>query len=146
MDLHPLLKRLADAGRLDASTVEEIARLISELAPQVASSVDGRFIHDNIHDMNVMCSPAGELLAIIDWGDAGWGDPTLDFAAIPLDAIPYAQEGYELEAPGALGAFPEARFVWDKFQAAMDAACDHRGHSVPLDAFRRFLLRTKNIE
>jgi aminoglycoside phosphotransferase (APT) family kinase protein len=89
--------------------------------------------------MNVMCSPAGELLAIIDWGDAGWGDPTLDFAAIPLEAIPYAREGYESEAPGALGAFPEARFLWDKLHAAMDAACDDRGHPIPLDAFRRFL-------
>jgi aminoglycoside phosphotransferase (APT) family kinase protein len=133
------LSRLADAGRLDAATVEEIAQLIRELAPQVAGSGDIRFIHNDIHDMNVMCSPAGELLAILDWGDAGWGDPTLDFAAIPLDAIPYAREGYELEAPGALGAFTEARFIWDKLQAAMDAVCDRRGHLVPLDAFRRFL-------
>ena len=28
-----------------------------------------------------------KLLAFLDWGDAGWGDPTLDFAAIPCDAI-----------------------------------------------------------
>ena len=139
MNLHPLSNRLAEAGRLDDATAEEIPQLISELAPHVAASVDLRFIHNDIHDMNVMCSPAGELLAIIDWGDAGWGDPTLDFAAIPLDAIPYALEGYELEAPGALGAFPEARFIWDKLEEAMDAACDNSGHSVPWDAFRRFL-------
>jgi aminoglycoside phosphotransferase (APT) family kinase protein len=138
-DLHPLLNRLADAGRLGAATAEEVAQLISELAPYVASGGDVRFIHNDIHDLNVLCSPAGELLAIIDWGDAGWGDPTLDFATIPLDAIPYARAGYELEAPGALGAFPEARFIWDKLQAAMDAACDQRGHSVPLGVFRRFL-------
>lgn len=131
MDLHPFLNRLAEAGRLDDSTAEEIAQLISELAPHVAGSVDVRFIHNDIHDMNVMCSPAGELLAIIDWGDAGWGDPTLDFAAIPLDAIPHALEGYELEKPGALGAFPEARFIWDKLRDAMDGACHNSGHSVP---------------
>ena len=89
--------------------------------------------------MNIMCSLAGELLAIIDWGDAGWGDPTLDFAAIPLTVIPYAVEGYEMDAPGALGTFPEARFVWDKLHAALETACDDRGCSVPLDAFRRFL-------
>jgi aminoglycoside phosphotransferase (APT) family kinase protein len=109
------------------------------LALYVAASADVRFIHNDIHDMNVLCSPAGDLLAIIDWGDAGWGDPALDFAAIPLDALPYALVGYELEAPGTLGAFPEARFIWDKLQAAMDAACDHPGYSIPLDAFRRFL-------
>jgi aminoglycoside phosphotransferase (APT) family kinase protein len=139
MDLHAFLNRLAESGRLDAATAEEVARLISELAPHVASSGDVRFVHNDIHDMNVLCSPAGELLALIDWGDAGWGDPTLDFVAIPLAAIPYARQGYESEAPGALGAFPEARFVRDKLQAAMEAACDRRGHSVPCEAFRRFL-------
>jgi aminoglycoside phosphotransferase (APT) family kinase protein len=139
IDLHSLLNRLADASRLDAATVEEIAQLIGALTPNVASSGDVRFIHNDIHAMNIMCSPTGELLAIIDWGDAGWGDPTLDFAAIPLDLIPYAREGYELEAPGALGAFPEARFIWDKLHAAMDAACENRSHAIPLDAFRRFL-------
>jgi Ser/Thr protein kinase RdoA (MazF antagonist) len=138
-DLHPLLNRLADAGRLDAATAGEVARLLGELAPHVAGGVDLRFIHNDIHDMNVLCSPAGELMAIIDWGDAGWGDPTLDFAAIPLDAIPYAREGYEQEAPGALGAFPEARFVWDKLHAALEAVGDNGGPSVPVDALRRFL-------
>src|SRR5215831_14200350 len=47
MDLHPLLNRLADAGRLDAATVEEIAQLISELAPHVAGSGDVRFVHND---------------------------------------------------------------------------------------------------
>ena len=139
MDLRPLLNRLADAGRLDDATAEEVAQLISELAPHVTAGVDDRFVHNDVHDMNVMCSTAGKLLAIIDWGDAGWGDPTLDFAAIPLDTIPYALEGYELEGPGALGAFPEARFIWDKLQDAMDAAWDNSDYSVPVDAFRRFL-------
>jgi len=50
-----------------------------------------------------------------------------------------AREGYEMEAPGALGAFPEARFIWDKLQEVMDVACDNPGYSVPLDDFRRFL-------
>jgi aminoglycoside phosphotransferase (APT) family kinase protein len=139
MDLDPLLSRLAGAGRLDAAAVEEVARLIHEFAPQVAGSGAIRFIHNDIHDRNVLCSPAGDLLAVIDWGDAGWGDPTLDFASIPLDAIPHAREGYETEAPGALGAFPEARFIWDKLHAALEAACDGPGHLVPVDAFRRFL-------
>jgi aminoglycoside phosphotransferase (APT) family kinase protein len=137
IDLHQLLNRLAGAGRLNAATVEAIAQLIGELAPLVAGSGATRFLHNDIHAMNVMCSPAGELLAIIDWGDAGWGDPTLDFAAIPLAVLPYARQGYELEAPGALGAFPEARFIWDKLQAAMDAAWEGRDCSIPLAAFRQ---------
>jgi Ser/Thr protein kinase RdoA (MazF antagonist) len=138
-DLHPLLNRLAGAGRLDAATAEEVARLIGELAPHVAGGADVGFVHNDIHDLNVLCSPAGDLLAIIDWGDAGWGDPTLDFAAIPLDALPHALEGYAAEGPGALGAFPEARLVWDKLQAAMSEACAGPGRPIPVRALRRFL-------
>lgn len=142
MDLHRLLNQQVEVGRLNDATAEEIAQLICELAPHVAASADVRFLHNDIHDMNLMCSPAGELLAVIDWGDAGWGDPTLDFAAIPLDAIPYALEGYELEAPGALGAFPEARLIWDKLQRALEAASDRSDYAARLDAFRRFLRAT----
>lgn len=138
-DLQKPLSRLAEAGRLDRATAEAVARLIDELTPHVAAGVAPRFLHNDVHDMNVMCSQAGGLLAIIDWGDAGWGDPTLEFAAIPLDAIPYALEGYESDAQGALGAYPEARFIWDKLRGAMDAACDDPGYSIPLLAFRRFL-------
>jgi aminoglycoside phosphotransferase (APT) family kinase protein len=139
MDLYPLLNRLVKGGYIDAATAKTIAQLISELALSVAGSAGVRFLHNDVHDMNVLCSPAGNLLALIDWGDAGWGDPTLDFAAIPLDALPHALEGYELEAPGALGDFPKARFIWDKLHAAMEAAGDHPGYSVPVESLRRFL-------
>jgi aminoglycoside phosphotransferase (APT) family kinase protein len=139
LDLLPLLNRLADAGRLDAATAKGIAWLIGELAPHMAAGRDVRFLHNDIHDMNVMCSPAGELLAIIDWGDAGWGDPTLEFAWIPLESIPDTRAGYESEAPGALGVFPEARFIWDKLAAVLEVAWDDCSQSIPLDAFRRFL-------
>jgi aminoglycoside phosphotransferase (APT) family kinase protein len=138
-DLEPLLKRLVDAGRVDDAAAKEIARLISDLAPQIVPAAGVRFVHADIHAMNVMCSRDGALLAIIDWGDAGWGDPTLDFAAIPLDWIAHAAEGYEAETPGALGEFPNARFIWDKLHYAMEDLLDAPGRVPPLDAFRRFL-------
>lgn len=140
LDLLPLLNRLAEVGRIGNVAAAEIAQLIGELAPYVEVSVANRFVHGDIYDMNIMCTPRGKLLALIDWGDAGWGDPTLDFAAIPLAAIPYVQEGYESEAPGALGAFPEARFVWDKLQDELESALDDLvTPSVPLDTFLLFL-------
>ncbi|TVR02674.1 MAG: hypothetical protein EA403_08080 [Spirochaetaceae bacterium] len=82
--------------------------------------IETRFIHGDIHPMNVMCSSAGELLAIIDWGDAGWGDPFLDFAGIPFDHIPAALEGYEAEAPGLLGRNPDLRVAWNRLLDAID--------------------------
>ena len=139
LDLDSLLKRLTDADRVDAAAEEQIARLISELAPHVTPVIDLRFIHDDIDAMNIMCSPDGALLAIIDWGDAGWGDPTLDFAAIPLDSIPDAVEGYETETPGALGELPEARFIWDKLHYAMEESLDNGGPLPPVDPLYRYL-------
>jgi hypothetical protein len=58
-----------------------------------------RFVHDDIHAGNVMCTPAGVFLGLIDWGDAGWGDPMCDFAYMPKDALSEALEAYRSVAP-----------------------------------------------
>ena len=141
-DVDAVVKRLVDAKKLDIDTAGRVKRLAKELRPHVAAGIATRFIHDDIHPMNIMCSADGELLAIIDWGDAGWGDPTLDFAAIPFDAIPSALDGYEAEAPGALGALPEARIAWNKLIDAVDDLWDNPGLRLDLEALRR-LVRSK---
>lgn len=138
-DLYPLLNQLVDNKRINETTAKAITGLIGELTPYIMASVDKCFIHNDIHIMNIMCSLTGELLAIIDWGDAGWGDPTLDFAAIPLSAISHSLEGYKLEAPRSLGVFPEARIIWDKLYEAMEQAWENPAYLIPLDAFRQFL-------
>ncbi|HVS12436.1 MAG TPA: aminoglycoside phosphotransferase family protein [Thermoanaerobaculia bacterium] len=143
-DLDALLHQLVDARRVDRGTARGVERLIEELLPHLGGSGEVRFLHNDVHPMNVMCSTTGQLLAILDWGDAGWGDPTLEFAAIPLEAMPFALAGYEAEAPGLLGAAPEARFVWDKLLEAMDDLWDHE-RSLDLDALQRFM-RSSRME
>ena len=142
LDLDRYLKRLVDAKRVDEVMARAIDGLLDELASHVTVNVDARFLHNDVHSMNLMWSAAGALRAIIDWGDAGWGDPTLDFAAIPLDAMPYALEGYRTETPSDLGDFPEARFIWDKLHGAIEDAWETPGCSPPLEAFRQFLRST----
>lgn len=138
-DLPAVLRPLVDERRVDLDTARSIEGLIAELRPHLDGGVDSRFIHSDVHPMNVMCSTTGTLLAILDWGDAGWGDPTLDFAAIPLEAMPFAREGYEAEAPGLLGRFAEARFVWDKLLDALDDLRDASEQSLDLNALQRFM-------
>lgn len=146
-DIEAGVKRLVDAGRLDVDKAQEVERLAATLRPHVTQRLETRVIHNDVHPMNVMCTAGGKLLAIIDWGDAGWGDPTLDFAAIPLDAIPFALAGYEAEAPEMLGGFPEARFVWYKLLDAMDDLWNTREQSLDLDALYRFMWsRTSSIQ
>ena len=138
-DLDAVLRPLVDARRVDLDMARSIERLIADLRPDLDGGVDSRFIHNDVHPMNVMCSTTGTLLAILDWGDAGWGDPTLEFAAMPLEAMPFAREGYEAEAPGLLGRFVEARFVWDKLLDAMDDLWTTSEQSLDLDALQRFM-------
>ncbi len=138
-DFDAVLKRLIDAQKVDIDTARRVERLTEELHPYIAEGIETRFIHNDIHPMNIMCSADGELLAILDWGDAGWGDPTLDFAAMPFDAIRAALEGYEAQAPGALGALPEARVAWNRLLDAVDDLWDSPMRPLDLDAFHRFV-------
>jgi aminoglycoside phosphotransferase (APT) family kinase protein len=138
-DLDAVLKPLVDARRIGLDTARSVEGLIAELRPYLGGQVDVRFIHNDVHPMNVMCSTTGALLAIIDWGDAGWGDPTLDFAAIPLEVMSFAQAGYDAEAPGLLGRFPEARFVWDKLLNAMADLWDTPERSLDLEVLQRLM-------
>ena len=89
--------------------------------------------------MNIMCTHDDSLLALLDWGDAGWGDPTLEFAMIPLPAIPFVMEGYECDVSGLLGNAPEMRIVWDKLRGAMEALLDDPAHPLTLDQFHTFM-------
>jgi aminoglycoside phosphotransferase (APT) family kinase protein len=142
LNLHDRLRQLVDAHGTDAPTARATEDLIDELAPFVnAAECERCFLHQDLHAMNVMCTNRGSLLAIIDWGDAGWGDPTLDFASIPLDMIPAALDGYGTAGRRKLGANPEARFAWSHLHNALDDAVKGRCVEIPVDALRRFLDR-----
>ena len=140
LDLASPLGRMRDEGRIDRATARQVESLIDELMPYLGKpEANSYFLHDDIHAMNVMCTPAGELLALIDWGDAGWGDATLELAAVPLASIPDAVRGYEATNPGGLGEFPAARFIWDKLHSAMRDLAKDPARAIPLEALRRFL-------
>src|SRR5262249_41504587 len=131
MRLDLLLKRYADSGHGSSDVVREIDHLISDLSPFVFPDGGSNcFLHNDLHEWNIMCTPQGKLLALIDWGDAGWGDPTLDFADIPLDAICVALEGYDTTE--RLGEYPKARIIWDHLQNALDDVVENPSRRVPI--------------
>jgi aminoglycoside phosphotransferase (APT) family kinase protein len=141
MRLGLLLERCGACAQEDDDLVREVKRLMLDLSPFVFSgSGSNCFLHNDLHESNIMCSGHGELLALIDWGDAGWGDPTLDFAAIPFEFVPAALDGYGTTK--RLGDYPEARIVWDHLQDAVENATDDRTYRVPVAEYRRFLDRT----
>lgn len=142
LDLHPALRRWADSGHAPQGGVRQMEELISELLPLAVRGGDGRcFLHNDLHEMNIMCTREARLLALLDWGDAGWGDPVLDFAAVPFALLPAALEGFGRENRPRLGDCPEARLVWDRLEEALDDAADDPSCTVPLAAYREFLDR-----
>ncbi len=141
LGLESLLEELAAAGHISTDSLREISLLIDELRPAVLEDAKTCFLHGDVKDMNIMCTRADDLLALIDWGDAGWGDPTFDFFQMPLLAIPYVLRGYREVAPNLLGATFKERMIWDKLGHAMSATLKNPSDGIPVDEFRQFLNR-----
>jgi aminoglycoside phosphotransferase (APT) family kinase protein len=133
-DVSAQLNRLVAAQQIEVDAAQRIERFAQELQSRSATEVEPCFIHDDIYAMNVMCSSAGELLAILDWGDAGWGDPAIDFASMPLEAVGPALEGYEAEISHPLSASFAARVAWYRLLDAVDNLWDSSGR--PLEKIK----------
>jgi len=64
-----------------AWTEAAIQRLRQAVAPASA------FVHWDLHRHNILVYECA-LQAVIDWGDAGWGDPTINYHALPAEWLP----------------------------------------------------------
>jgi aminoglycoside phosphotransferase (APT) family kinase protein len=97
------------------------------------------FLHYDVHDMNVMCATDGSLMAIIDWGDAGWGDPALELSEVPIRAVGYVLHGYRQNAGLLLGEAPEARILADQLWCGLEDLRDRGRLSRDLGELRQFV-------
>jgi aminoglycoside phosphotransferase (APT) family kinase protein len=138
MTLADRLVALTGRSRIEVGPVAEIEDWIGALEPVVASTATPRcFLHNDVHDMNLICARDGSLRALIDWGDAGWGDPVLELAQVPLAAMPFVLEGYRAEAPTLLGDRAGARIIWDKLAHLLDVLEEYPSRPAPLEELRR---------
>ncbi len=120
-------------GRLDAVDLEEPRRWLetaaltsSELAwaeeklnewePLLERGIIRVFVHNDLHELNILCSPSGEL-TMIDWGDAGWGDPSFDFAVLPPTWLRPVLQGYSRST--SLPDEARARIAWNQLGLAL---------------------------
>jgi aminoglycoside phosphotransferase (APT) family kinase protein len=77
------------------SEENRILDLISNLEQDQGTYERGVFLHQDIHPWNLFVdAKSGTLSAIIDWGDAAFGDPAGEFASMPMCAVPAMLEGY----------------------------------------------------
>lgn len=107
-------------GFISDASAREVARLFERLRGAVEGVEYRRFVHQDIKPSNLMGS-GRKFEAIIDWGDAGWGDPVFDFRYLPFRAAHYALEGYRSEMPIDGDSTAEARIIWDQIWSAVSS-------------------------
>jgi aminoglycoside phosphotransferase (APT) family kinase protein len=83
------------AGLLHADGVRWFRALCERLDVTLAAGPNAPrvFIHDDVKPDNVMIDRSGAV-HLIDWGDAGFGDPAHDFQSLPMRSIEVALRGY----------------------------------------------------
>jgi aminoglycoside phosphotransferase (APT) family kinase protein len=133
------ITRYLSSSRIGKDIGKELVAIIKQIRPYIDTETISCFIHNDIHDMNIMCDNNDTLMAIIDWGDAGWGDPVLEFTQVPFAAIPLIVDGYREVAPTLLGQSPEVRIVWDKLCVTLEKIAEDSTYQIPLDQLKSFV-------
>lgn len=110
--------RLARKGFLSPANAAFVENLFTRVEPAlVAARRSRRFVHNDVQDTNVMVRD-GRYAALIDWGDAGWGDPAIDFRTMSMHGVPHALAGYREVQPLDEDDTAEARIIWDRLWSA----------------------------
>jgi aminoglycoside phosphotransferase (APT) family kinase protein len=112
-DPRPKIERCAADGYFTPAEARWLLGWLDRLAPAALAPVATRLLHADPQPNNVMVDPTSRAyVALLDWGDASWGDPALEFVELPLRAVPFALEGYRAVAPLAGDETAEARILW----------------------------------
>jgi aminoglycoside phosphotransferase (APT) family kinase protein len=118
-DHEPLLAGLAQEGYLGEDAAlwvdDVLCRLRSAVPP---SNTFRRFLHGDVTATNVLVR-GDAYHALIDWDDAGWGDPAMEFVSLPLRATDAALAGYRSVMPLDGDDTAERRILWDKLLGAL---------------------------
>jgi len=114
-----LLEELRAAGYVGKDAATWLDEVLARIRPSLAlSNTYRRFIHGDVTPGNVLIHDA-RYRSIIDWDDAGWADPALEFAALPLRAVDMVLAGYRSVIPLDGDDSAEQRILWDKITGAL---------------------------
>ena len=119
-DPRTLVEDRAHDGWFTALEARWLARWLERLAPAATVPVPPRFLHLDVQATNVLLrSDSLAYAALLDWGNAGWGDAAWDFFGIPLRAVPQVLAGHREVAPLDADESAEARILWRHLQMVL---------------------------
>jgi hygromycin-B 7''-O-kinase len=107
---------LAD-GTIDSESAAWLHGWLDRLAARLPADVPKALVHGDLAPQNLLES-GGRLTGVVDWGDAMWADPAIDFAKMPLTEVPAMLEGYRG------GGDWEARILWHHLSWALGRLAD----------------------
>jgi aminoglycoside phosphotransferase (APT) family kinase protein len=140
-DPHATVDQLASDGSIDPETARWLVEWLDRLEEWRPADVEPVIVHGDASPTNVVVDPeAPDVASLVDWGDAAWADPAVDFVKLPLRAVPFALEGYAAELTArerreVVHAW-SARVLWYHLSWALAALLrrpgrDERGWTVP---------------
>lgn len=106
------LQKTLDQGLIEPLDAALFERLVEFIEPYRGAPGADVLSHRDIHPWNVFVSHGQKALGdIIDWGDAAFDDPAVEFSSMTLEAVPPMIEGYR-QAGGKVDAGFIARSCW----------------------------------
>jgi aminoglycoside phosphotransferase (APT) family kinase protein len=118
-DADSMVRYAADRAKLQGSLRAALETELRRLQPAVddAQRFD-RFLHNDLHPGNLLAQDA-EHVAVIDWGDAGWGDPAKEASNLPPEVVDDFLSGYREVMPFDGDDSVEDRLRWDRIVDAI---------------------------
>lgn len=85
-DPRPTVDELARAGYLDSGTANWLTGWFDRLAGRIDPDQAPVLLHGDVAPQNLLADQQ-VLQAVIDWGDAAWGPPGMEFAKLRLEHV-----------------------------------------------------------
>jgi aminoglycoside phosphotransferase (APT) family kinase protein len=144
MEIDQKVVNLEEKGYISKSTANRINEIIDKLRPYTELPYTSRFLHNDLHEMNILCSSNGRYLSLIDWGDAGWGDPTLEFQMIPIKVLDSVIVGYNLHANEKIENEHRMKIIWDKLYRDLRKRLRDEICSLSVDEYEGYIKKIEN--
>ncbi|GAA1951030.1 phosphotransferase family protein [Kitasatospora viridis] len=105
--------RMARDGYLDRGTADWLTDWFGRLGRRFPTEPEKVLLHGDVAPQNMLVDPAdGTLRGVVDWGDACWAEPGMEFAKLSLFDVVTVLEGYREQSASWTDDGLEARILW----------------------------------